>query len=92
MEDLIEFETKLFKALEEQSSWLDSNVLSAILEEYRTIHSCITNLISVLTQKGLITPDPYRLDKKITDVQVPDEFDFPEKDRNIIISILIMWN
>ncbi|MBE6344512.1 MAG: hypothetical protein E7063_02310 [Spirochaetaceae bacterium] len=87
MEDLIEFETKLFKALEEQSSWLDSNVLSAILEEYRTIHSCITNLISVLTQKGLITPDPYRLDKKITDVQVPDEFDFPEKDRNIIIGV-----
>lgn len=87
MEDLTEFETKLFKALDEQASWVDSNLLSAVLDDYRTIHSCITNLINVLTQKGLITPDPYRLDKKITDVQIPEEFDFSEKDRNMIIGV-----
>lgn len=87
MADVTEFETSLYKALEERVAWFDSSVLPPVLEDYRVIHSCTANLMNMLVQKGTIVPDPYRLDKKISDVQVPDEGPFPEKDRNMTIGV-----
>ena len=87
MSEIIEFETALYKALDEKVSWYDMTVLPSVLESYRVLHSCVTNLASVLVKKGLIVPDPYRLDKKITDVQIPDESEYAEKDRNMVIGV-----
>lgn len=81
------FETALYKALEERVSWFDTGVLPAVLEDYRVLHSCVTNLVGILEKKGVVSPDPYRLDKKISDVQVPDESDYSEKDKSIIVGV-----
>ncbi|MBE6351224.1 MAG: hypothetical protein E7062_10850 [Spirochaetaceae bacterium] len=87
MADINDFENNLYKALEERTNWFDTTVLPPILEDYRVLHSCVTNLINILVQKGTITPDPYRLDKKISDVEVPDESDFSDSDRNMKIGV-----
>ncbi len=87
MAEIAEFEVALYKALEERVSWFDASMLPSVLEDYRVLHSCVTNLIGVLEKKGSISPDPYKLDKKITDVQVPDESDYSEKDRNMVIGV-----
>ena len=87
MAEVNEFETALYKALDEKVSWFDMTVLPGVLESYRVLHSCVTNLASVLVKKGLIVPDPYRLDKKITDVEIPDESEYAEKDRNMVIGV-----
>ena len=64
MAEILDFETTLFQALEEKTAWMDTSVLPSMLEDYRVEHSCVMNLINVLIQKGLIAPDPYKLDKK----------------------------
>ena len=87
MAEILDFETTLFQALEEKTAWMDTSVLPSMLEDYRVEHSCVMNLINVLIQKGLIAPDPYKLDKKISDVMLPDEEPFSEADRNLAIGI-----
>ena len=64
------FEKALQEALEEKVAWFDSNVMVEMLDNYRVLYSAVNNVMGLLLQKGLITPDPYKLDKKISDVVI----------------------
>ncbi len=85
MENGNDFTQKLFVALEEKSEWYDSEGLPAILENFRLLHTCIKNIFDFLEKKALITPDPYKLDKKISDIEIPDSSQFIENERSVII-------
>ncbi len=74
--------TKIFKAVDEKVAWFNSSVLPKVQEEYRNHLIFVKNLTSALQRRSLITPDPYKNDKKITDITPIDEKPFNENERS----------
>ncbi|MEE0134248.1 MAG: hypothetical protein U0I22_10685 [Treponema sp.] len=87
MAEEFNFEKALQEALEEKVAWFDSNVMVEMLDNYRVLYSAANNVMGLLLQKGLITPDPYKLDKKISDVVIPEEVEFAESGRSQVMGI-----
>ena len=74
------FEEELQKALSKKQEWYNSECLQELLMQYRLLHTCVKNLYENFAKKSLIVPDPYRLDKKINDIIVPETSPFAESD------------
>lgn len=87
MAEEFNFEKALKEALDEKVAWFDSNVMVDMLDNYRVLYSAVNNVMALLLQKGLITPDPYKLDKKISDVVVPEDVEFAESARSKVMGI-----
>lgn len=87
MAEEFNFEEALSKALGEKVAWFDSKVMVEALESYRVLYSAANNVMRLLLQKGLITADPYKLEKKISDVGVPEEGEYPESDRSKVLGV-----
>lgn len=85
METGLSFKQELYQAVEAKQNWYDTSELQSILTDYRTMHSVVDNLINMLIKKGLIQPDPYKLDKKISDLAVPEDGQFIESERSMVI-------
>lgn len=85
MENTQDFTAALFKAVDEKIQWYDSQELPKLLDEYRNYHSIIRNITTTLIKKGAIQEDPYKHDKKITDVIIPDESPFSDSDRALVL-------
>lgn len=81
------FTSTLLEALEQKSAWYDSTGLPAILENYRLLHTCITNLLEALSKKSLLTPDPYKTEKKISDIKAPESTPFTDQERSMILGM-----
>lgn len=79
------FNKQLFEVVEAKKNWYDTEEMIKILEEYRNLSGVVNNLINLLEKKGLIQPDPYKLDKKISDIAVPDEIPFLDNERSMVI-------
>lgn len=65
------FTNELIAAAESKLAWFNQTTLPKLLDEYRSFHSVFSTLQNLLEKKGLIIPDPYRMDAHITKVQVP---------------------
>lgn len=87
MDSTISFQEKLFAALDDKTAWYDSIELPKILAAYRDLHTYMENLTQTLLKKGVIKEDPYKHDKKISDIALLDESDFSDNDRQMKISI-----
>ena len=74
------FRQELQQALSQKQEWYNSECLQEMLSEYRLLHTCVKNLYENFVKKSLIVPDPYRLDKKISDIIVPPTTPFAESD------------
>ena len=74
------FREELQQALAKKQEWYDSECLQNLLSQYRLMHSCVKNLYECFVKKSLITPDPYRLDKKISEIVVPESTPFSESE------------
>lgn len=85
MENGNDFTQKLFVALESKSEWYDLDGLPSVLENFRLLHTCVKTLFDFLEKKALITPDPYKLDKKISDIELPDSSQFVESERSVVM-------
>ena len=85
MENGNNFTETLVQALDEKAQWYDMEELPRILENYRLLHTCIKVVFDFLVKKALITPDPYKLDKKISDIKVPDSNQFVENERSVVM-------
>lgn len=85
MSESLEFLSKLKNALKEKGDFLNSTELPKMLESYRLLHICVRNLYEILVKRSLITPDPYKLETKISDISVPDESPFLENERSLVI-------
>lgn len=79
------FSQALFTAVEEKIQWYDSTEMPKLIEEYKKLHSYVANIFSVLSKKGIITPDPYKKDNKLSEIQVPEDSNFPDNERSVII-------
>lgn len=87
MEKENSFTENLLHALEEKTQWYDNTELPALLENYRLLYSCVKTLFDFLVKKTLITPDPYKMEKKISDIVPPDNSQFIENERSTVMGL-----
>ena len=73
------------KAVNEKSAWFNTEQLPKMLDHYRLLHTCVKNIFDYLVKKALITPDPYKLEKKISDITLPESTQFIESERSMIM-------
>ena len=85
MENTGNFTTKIIPLLDEKAKWYDTEELPRLLEGYRLLHACVKTLFDFLVKKSLITPDPYKLDKKINDIKAPESKQFVETERSVVM-------
>lgn len=85
MENSGNFTSELLAALDEKTKWYDSDELPRLLESYRLLHTCVRNIFDLLVKKSLITPDPYKFDKKISDITAPEGTQFIEGEKSTIM-------
>ena len=74
------FSQELKIAINKKQEWFNTTRLQDLLNEYRLMNTCFHNLYDVLTKKNIIIPDPYRLDKRITEIFVPETGPYSESD------------
>ena len=82
-----DFNKVFLDALKEKEDWLNSTLLPKIHDEYRLHATCLNTLMDALIKKSLITPDPYQKDKKITQIQKPEDTPFSENERSIKLGL-----
>ncbi|MCR5612641.1 hypothetical protein [Treponema sp.] len=81
----IEFTKQVIQAVDTRVAYYNSDILPQILEKYRLIHTCVKNIIDVLIQRSLIKPDPYKHEKKISDVEIIPNEQYIDSERSLVI-------
>ncbi len=81
------FSEKYLAAFEEKKAWFNTVQLPKIQDSYRLHLVCINNLIEALVKKSLINPDPYKKDKKISQVVSPEDTPFNENERANVLGV-----
>jgi len=89
MAELKEFSKQIIEAVDAKSAWFDGEVLPQMLENYRLLHTCVKNLYEFLLKKSLIKADPYKLDKKISDIKAPDTSNFSDNEKSGVVGMRI---
>lgn len=79
MEDS-QYKQQLQAAITEKQEWFTKTGFPDLLSQYRLLSSCVRNLYDMLKKKALVNPDPYSVDKRISDVIVPDTTPFSDSD------------
>lgn len=80
-----DFTDKIQSLISEKSQWFNDTALPEMLDNYRLLHTCVKNINDVLVKKSLIVPDPYRLDRRISEIVVPDTAPFSEGETAVVI-------
>ena len=70
MEENQNFETVLQTLLIEKQNWFNSERLTELLDNYRLLHTCVKNLYDMFIKKSLLIEDPYRMDQRISEIQI----------------------
>ena len=73
-----DFISSLGDLLNRKREYLDSKELPALKETYRVFQGSFQGLCEVLLRKSLIEEDPYKFDKKISEVSIPPSTPFME--------------
>ena len=79
-----EFVQQLYAAVEAKTEWYDTKKLQEILSNYRIVHSCVKSIYDLFIQKSKIAKDPYKLDKKFSEIVAPDNSYFNENEKAIV--------
>ena len=85
MSDNQTFFGALETAIAEKTENLNAKVLPGVLSNFQLLHTCVKNMYAMLVQRALIKPDPYKLEKKITEIVLPDESAYMENERSIVM-------
>lgn len=85
MSEDLNFTASLKTAISEKTTWFNTEELPHLLDQYRLLHTCVKNIFDALVKKSLITPDPYKAEKKISEISAPDDAPFIENERSMVI-------
>ena len=85
MGENLDFTEQLKSAIKEKSDWFNQEQLCKLSENYHLLHTCVRNLYDVLVKRALISPDPYKSERKISEIVAPDESPFSENERSMAI-------
>ena len=80
MEENQNFIERLETSILKKKEWFDSYQLPAALEQYRLMLVCVKTINENLVKRSIVTPDPYKWDKRISEVVVPPSDPFTEQD------------
>lgn len=80
MEDNTIFNNKLDVALTKKIEWYNTTDLPDLLEDYRLVYTCVKNINDLLVKKAVVTPDPYKLDRRISEITPLDASPFPDQE------------
>lgn len=80
MEENQNFVERLESSILKKKDWFDSSQLPAALEQYRLMLVCTKTINENLVKRSIVTPDPYKWDKRISEVVVPPAEPFTEQD------------
>lgn len=72
MDNQDDFTQQLIEAANNKLGWFNTTAIPKLLDEYRSFHSVIGTIQSMLEKKGLLIPDPYRMDARITKIELPE--------------------
>lgn len=72
------FNSELQAALNAKMAWFNTERLQELIVQYRLLQTCVGNIFDTFTKKSIIVPDPYRLDKRISEITVPDSAVFSD--------------
>ena len=75
-----EFSKTLQELVNKKLDWFNGKTLENMLDQYRLVHTCVKNLYDMLVRRSIIADDPYRLDKRIHDIVLPDSDPFNESE------------
>ncbi|MBQ9495135.1 MAG: hypothetical protein IJR50_05790 [Treponema sp.] len=79
------FLNELEAAASQRAEQLNAKVLPDMLANYQLLHTCVKNMYDMLVQRSLIKADPYKLEKKVSEITVPDESAYIENERAIVM-------
>ena len=85
MAEKTEFVDILYESLNNKLEWYNKERLPQMLEAYRLVFTCVKNLNALFVEKSLIEADPYKLDRRISDIVVPDTNIFPEPETSVVL-------
>lgn len=74
------FNRELQAALNAKMTWFNTERLQELISQYRLLQTCVGNVFDTFSKKSIIVPDPYRLDKRISDITVPESTGFSDAD------------
>lgn len=86
-ENNTDFNHQIIQLVEQRGQTLDEKDLPALQENYRLHLTCIRNLFEAIVNKNLITPDPYKKEKKISKIVVPENTEFNDNERSVVLGI-----
>ena len=87
MEENRDFTSALEEALAQKREELDNTILPDLKEQFRSFYSSFQSIYNVLLRKSLLKEDPYKYDKKTSEVTVPSQAPFLESERHDQVSI-----
>ncbi|GAB6089156.1 hypothetical protein [Spirochaeta dissipatitropha] len=87
MDDSIDFTQQLDDALMEYQEHLEAHEFPKMREEFRMFYLAFEAIYKTLKKKGLIQDDPYRFEAKVAELEIPDENNFLESERDDRMSI-----
>ncbi|MBR7080098.1 MAG: hypothetical protein IKI40_06225 [Treponema sp.] len=76
-----DFSSTVLTAVAKKREWFDTVLLPKIQDNYRLHLTCVNTIIEALVKKSLINHDPYKKDKKISSIVLPDDHSFNENER-----------
>ena len=79
-EEILNYINKLEIALTRKQEWFNTERLQEMLNHYRMHYTCIKNLNDLFIKKSLIEKDPYKLDRRISDIVPTDTSAFNDSD------------
>lgn len=85
MAEKTDFIDILYDSLNNKQEWFNKERLPQMLEAYRLVFTCVKNLNELFVEKSLIEADPYKLDRRISDIVVPDTNIFPEPETSVVL-------
>ncbi|THB62822.1 MAG: hypothetical protein D6B26_06770 [Spirochaetaceae bacterium] len=66
---------------------LEKSDFTQLRDEFRMFYSAFEGLYKTFKKKGIIQDDPYRFEAKVTELEIPDETNFLENEREDKMSI-----
>ena len=79
-----EFIDTLQDLVTKKLEWFNGKCMEDMLNQYRLLHTCVKNLYELLVRRSVINADPYRLDKRIVDIEIPESSPFNENEMPLI--------
>jgi len=77
----------LTEAIEQRHQFIEHTVLPKLKDQLRVFHASLQSLMSVMVRKALIQEDPYKTEQKISGMQIPDDTEFAEADRSVVVGV-----